>query len=337
MRSLRVGTRGSLLARCQTAWVIQKIRDKFPELEIEERVVSTRGDLHPETPLPKLPQVGEKGLFTRELEVALCSGEIDLAVHSMKDLPTDLDLHEVTAIDPVKRGLEELHEGLTVGAVPVRANPLDALVTREKQSLDDLRPGAIVGTSSLRRAAQIRRLYPALEITDIRGNLDTRLRKLDQGLVDALILAAAGLERLGWQSGYYFPIPPRISLPAPGQGALAVEIREDDNLMRQLCSEALEDHPARLAVTAERAFLSGLGGGCQVPVGALALVTGDVLRLQGIVIQVDGQRWLSSQVEARLQGDGKEGKQQHAAFQAGIDLANRLLDQGAKEILTCGK
>ncbi len=181
MRVLRVGTRGSLLARRQTAWVIQKIRARFPEIEIEERIVSTRGDLHPETPLPKLPQIGEKGLFTRELEAALLGGEIDLAVHSMKDLPTVLP------------------EGLTVGAVPERANPLDALVAKEKQGLDDLRPGATIGTSSLRRAAQIRRLYPALEIVDIRGNLDTRLRKLDQGQVDALALAAAGLERMGWQ------------------------------------------------------------------------------------------------------------------------------------------
>jgi hydroxymethylbilane synthase len=336
MRPLRVGTRRSLLARRQTAWVIQKIRDKFPDLEIEEQIVLTRGDLHFETPLPKLPQIGEKGLFTRELETALGSGAIDLAVHSMKDLPTDLDLHEVAVIDPVRRGLQDLPAGLTVGAVPERANPLDALVTREKQGLDDLRPGAIIGTSSLRRAAQIRRLYPALEIVDIRGNLDTRLRKLERGLVDALILAAAGLERLGWKNDEYFPISPQISLPAPGQGALAVEIREDDDLMRRLCSEALENRPARLAVTAERAFLAGLGGGCQVPVGALALVTEDVLRLQGIVIQIDGRRWLSGQVEAHLQGDGEEGKQR-AVFQAGIDLANRLLDQGAREILTGGQ
>ncbi len=313
MRVLRVGTRGSLLARRQTAWVIQKIRARFPEIEIAERIVSTRGDLHPETPLPKLPQIGEKGLFTRELEAALLSGEIDLTVHSMKDLPTVLP------------------EGLTVGAVPERANPLDALVAKEKQALDDLRPGATIGTSSLRRAAQIRRLYPALEIVDIRGNLDTRLRKLDQGQVDALALAAAGLERMGWQEGGYSPIAPEISLPAPGQGALAVEIRNNDDLTRQLCGESLEDRSARLAVTAERAFLSGLGGGCQVPVGALALVDENVLRLQGIVIRVDGQRWLSGQVEAHLQGTCEAWR--HDAFQAGSDLANRLLSQGAKEIL----
>jgi hydroxymethylbilane synthase len=336
MRSLRVGTRGSLLARRQTAWVIQKIKDRFPELEIEEQIVSTKGDLHPETPLSKLPQIGEKGLFTRELESFLHSGEIDLAVHSMKDLPTDLDLHEIAIIDPARGELQDLSAGLTVGAVPVRVNPLDALVTRGGQSLDELRPGAIIGTSSLRRAAQIRRLYPALEIIDIRGNLDTRVRKMDQGLVDALILAAAGLERMEWKKEDYFSISPQISLPAPGQGALAVEIREDDDLVRRLCSVALEDRSARLAVTAERAFLWGLGGGCQVPVGALAVITEDLLSLQGIVIQVDGQRWLSGQAEVRLQGDEGVEKQRRAAFQAGIDLANRLLDQGAKEILSGG-
>jgi hydroxymethylbilane synthase len=304
----------------------------FPEYEIEEQIVSTKGDLHPDTPLSKLPQIGEKGLFTRELEAALCGGAIDLAVHSMKDLPTDLDLPEVAVVETVTGGLQDLPEGLTVGAVPERVNPLDALVTRERQGLDDLRPGAVIGTSSLRRAAQLRRFYPGLEITDLRGNLDTRLRKLERGQVDALILAAAGLERLGWKSDEYFAISPRISLPAPGQGALAVEIRGDDELMRRLCSEALEDHQTRLAVTAERAFLAGLGGGCQVPVGALALVTEEVLRLQGIVIRVDGQKWLGGQVEACLQGGSEDGKQQ-AAFKAGIDLANRLLDQGAKEIL----
>jgi hydroxymethylbilane synthase len=317
MRMLRVGTRGSLLARRQTAWVIQKIRARFPGIEIEEKVISTRGDLQSATPLPKLPQIGDKGLFTGEIEAALCNGAIDLAVHSMKDLPT------------------VLHEGLTVGAVPLRLNPLDALVTKGKQSLDSLSPGAIIGTSSLRRAAQIRRLYPALEITDIRGNLDTRLRKLDQGQVDALILAAAGLERMGWQIGDYVPIAPETCLPAPGQGALAVEIREDDDWMRQLCSEALEDRSARLAVTAERAFLSGLGGGCQVPVGALALVGENVLRLQGIVIQVDGKRWLSGHIEDRLQLTCESW--QDDAFRAGVDLAARLLDQGAKEILTVGE
>jgi hydroxymethylbilane synthase len=305
MRALRVGTRGSLLARRQTAWVIEKIKTKYDDMEIEERVITTRGDLQSETPLSKLPQIGEKGLFTREIEGALISGEIDFAVHSLKDLPTDLPA------------------GIALGAVPERANPLDALVSRSRGDLASLPAGKRIGTSSLRRAAQIRRLYPELEITDIRGNLDTRLRKLLQETVDALILAAAGLERMGWQPHAYSLIPPEECLPAPGQGALAVEIREDDLFMRQLCGAALEDPSARLAVTAERAFLTGLGGGCQVPVGALALVRGDLLRLQGIVIQVDGQRWLSGAADARPE----------EAFEAGISLANRLLEQGAGEIL----
>jgi hydroxymethylbilane synthase len=314
-----------LLARRQTAWVMQKLQDMFPELEISEQIVSTKGDLHPDTPLSKLPQIGEKGLFTRELEDALNSGAIDLVVHSMKDLPIGLDLPEVAGMAPVGRGL-------TVGAVPGRVNPLDALVNREKQGLDDLRPGAIIGTSSPRRAAQIRRWYPSLEIVDIRGNLDTRLRKLDQGRVDAVVLAASGLERMGWKNHEFLEIPPQISLPAPGQGALAVEIRDDDDLIRRLCAEALEDQQARLTVTAERAFLAGLGGGCQVPVGALAVIVGDVLRLQGIVIQADGRRWLDGQIEVGLPGDGGADRRL-AALQAGIDLANRLLDQGAQEIL----
>jgi hydroxymethylbilane synthase len=325
MRLLKAGTRGSLLARRQTAWVMQKIRDMFPELEIIEQIVSTKGDLHPDTPLSKLPQIGEKGLFTRELEDALNGGAIDLVVHSMKDLPIGLDLPEVAGMAPVARSL-------AVGAVPLRVNPLDALVTREKQGLDDLRPGAIIGTSSPRRAAQIRRWYPSLEIVDIRGNLDTRLRKLDQGQVNAVVLAASGLERMGWKNDEYLEIPPQISLPAPGQGALAVEIRSDDDLMRRLCGEALENQQARLTVTAERAFLAGLGGGCQVPVGALAVIIGDVLRLQGIVIQVDGRRWLDGQIEVGLQGDS-EAAGRLVACQAGLDLANRLLAQGAQEIL----
>ncbi|MGD0154427.1 MAG: hydroxymethylbilane synthase, partial [Thermacetogeniaceae bacterium] len=197
----------------------------------------------------------------------------------------------------------------------------------KRNSLDTLPAGSRIGTSSLRRAAQIRRLYPLLEVTDIRGNLDTRLRKLDQGQVDALMLAAAGLERIGWPSDDFLTIDPEICLPAPGQGALAIEIRSDDTLMRQICSEALEDRSARLAVTAERAFLLGLGGGCQVPVGALAMVRDHLLTLQGIVIQVDGQNWLSGQAVVNPS----------EAFDAGIDLANRLLDQGAKEILEGGR
>ncbi len=305
MRPLRVGTRGSLLARRQTALVVGRIRDYYPELVIGEQVISTKGDLDSRTPLAYLPQTGEKGLFTREIENALIAGEIDLAVHSLKDLPVNLP------------------EGLIIGAVPERANPCDALVARQKTRLVDLPAGARIGTSSLRRAAQIRRLRPDLLVADLRGNLDTRLRKLEQGAVDALILAAAGLERIGWTAEEYFSIPPDSFLPAPGQGALAVEIRRDDRFMVQLCARILDDYPSRACVTAERAFLEGLGGGCQIPVGALAVVESGVLRLQGIVIQADGERCVWGSVNAAPD----------AACEAGTNLADRLLEQGAKELL----
>jgi hydroxymethylbilane synthase len=305
MRALRVGTRGSQLARRQTAWVANRIREHYPGLEIAEQVITTRGDIDSRTPLGRLPQIGEKGLFTREIESALTKGEIDFAVHSLKDLPVALP------------------EGLVVGAVPERANPCDALVTLKKIRFDDLPAGARVGTSSLRRAAQIRRLRPDLVVTDLRGNLDTRLHRLEQGAVNAVILAAAGLERMGWGREEYFPIPPEICLPAPGQGALAVEVRSDDRFMIQVCHDVLDDHATRMAVTAERAFLEGLGGGCQLPVGALAVVAPDRLRLRGIVIGVDGSRCVGGETTSLLED----------AFEAGIDLARRLMQQGAKELL----
>jgi len=300
-RVLRAGTRGSLLAQRQTSWVAAKIREKLPGVEIEVVTISTRGDRQPGS---LIPQVGEKGLFTRELERALLDGEIDFAVHSLKDLPT------------------ELLPGLTLGAVPVRANPFDALVTRNKVSFDDLPSGTRIGTSSLRRAAQIRHARPDLIVTPLRGNVDTRIRKLEQGLVDALILAAAGLERMGWSSRDYCQLPPEVFLPAPGQGALAVEVRADDPLMQDVCA-VLDDPPVRYAVTAERAFLKSLGGGCQLPVGALAVVEDDRLWLRGSVIRRDGK----ALVKGEISGDPTQ------ASLLGEMLANDLLAKGAKEIL----
>ncbi|MDH7576333.1 MAG: hydroxymethylbilane synthase [Bacillota bacterium] len=303
-QKLRVGTRGSFLARRQTAWVTAKIKEQHPHLDIEQVLISTRGDLTTEP----LPRVGEKGLFTRELERALVNEEIDFAVHSLKDLPV------------------ELLPGLTIGAVPRRANPLDALVTREISDLTRLPWGARVGTSSLRRAAQLRYLRPDIIVMDLRGNLDTRLRKLERGFVDALILAAAGLERIGWEAQNIISITPEICLPAPGQGALAVEIREDDQYMKEICLNSLEDTSTRQAVTAERAFLNALGGGCQIPVGALALVQEDCLWLRGIVLQQDGKRMLRGEIR----GIPEE------PFSVGNALAQSLLEKGAHEILAGG-
>lgn len=304
MKKLRVGTRGSVLARRQTSWVVSRIKEAYPDVAVEEIVITTRGDRNTQVPLPK---IGDKGLFTRELETALLSGEIDFAVHSLKDLPT------------------EIPDGLCIGAVPPRAIPLDAVVAPGGLRLEDLPEGARLGTSSLRRTAQIRLLRPDLIFVDIRGNLDTRLRKLGEGLVDALVLAAAGLERLGLDVSYE-PISLDVCLPAPGQGALAVEIRSDDCLMQEICRNALEDPASRQEVEAERAFLQGLGGGCQIPVGALARVEGRMLYLQGIVVQPDGRRYLK---------DGITGEPERA-LELGEKLAVSLMKKGAKEILESG-
>ncbi|MGB9791795.1 MAG: hydroxymethylbilane synthase [Thermacetogeniaceae bacterium] len=302
-KRLRVGTRGSLLARRQTSWVVGKIKEAYPDLEIEEVIISTRGDQDTATPLPK---IGEKGLFTRALEEALLSGEIDFAVHSLKDLPTDIP------------------PGLALGGIPGRANPLDALVTcGERLGLQELPPGFRVGTSSLRRAAQLRSQRPDLAIAEIRGNLDTRLRKLREGVVDAVVVAAAGLERMGWDDLPYALLPPEVCLPAPGQGALAVEIREGDPLLQEICKRVLDDLRTRQAVTAERAFLEALGGGCQVPLGAYGVVENGRLELSGIVISRDGKRF------ARGIYIGDPG----APREAGFALAKSLLEKGAEEIL----
>lgn len=302
-RRLRAGTRGSLLARRQTSWVIARIKEACPGLEIEEVIISTRGDQDAETPLPR---IGEKGLFTRALEEALLSGEIDFAVHSLKDLPT------------------EMPSGLALGGIPARANPLDALVTPDKRlGVYELPRGSRVGTSSLRRAAQLRSLRPDLVIAEIRGNLDTRLRKLKGGVVDAVVVAAAGLERMGWDDLPYTLLDPDLCLPAPGQGALAVEIREGDSLLEEICARFLDDPQTRQAVTAERAFLEALGGGCQVPLGAYGVVEGNRLELRGIVISRDGERF----AKGIYIGDPSTPRE------AGFALAKSLLEKGAEEIL----
>lgn len=302
-RKLRVGTRGSLLARRQTSWIIEKIKEKYPNLDIQILTISTKGDLNLDLSLPRR---GEKGLFTRDLEKVLLDGEIDFAIHSLKDLPT------------------ELLPGLSLGAVPTRENPLDALVTRDNVDFEHLPKGTRVGTSSLRRTAQIRRVRPDLVVTGLRGNLDTRIRKLKQGFVDALVLAAAGLERMGWNGENYCQLPPEVFLPAPGQGTLAVEVRTNDSLVRDICT-TLEDYVTCCAVTAERAFLKTLGGGCQVPIGALALIEDGRLWLRGSVIRKDG----TAVVQGEISGDPDQ------AFLLGEMLAKNLLERGAKEILAC--
>jgi hydroxymethylbilane synthase len=270
------------------------------ELGQESRIeiIKTTGDKITDV---ALSQVGSKGLFTKEIEEALLAGDIDIAVHSLKDMPTDLPA------------------GLTLAAIPEREDPRDALIGR---ALEDLAPGARVGTGSLRRAAQLRARRPDLQIQDIRGNLDTRLRKLDEGRYDAIVLASAGLRRLGWENRITELFNPSVMCPAVGQGALAVETRDDDGSAFHI-AQRLEHAETRAAVTAERAVLAALGGGCQAPLGSHAYIDGDTLFLIAIVVSPDGQQ---------LVRQAKQGPVGEAAS-IGRLLAEQLLDAGGKQIL----
>jgi hydroxymethylbilane synthase len=300
---LRLGTRGSALARWQTDFIAARLQEAWPGIEIEIVVLHTQGDRVLDKPLPL---IGGKGLFTAELEEALHTGAIDLAVHSLKDLPT------------------EMPPGLAIGAIPPRAPVHDVLVSRRGAGLAELPGGAVIGTSSRRRAAQIRRRFPDLEMADIRGNVDTRVRKArdPHGPYDAIVLAQAGLERLAHADAISEVLALDVMLPAPGQGALAVQCR-DDQLLRTLLAP-LDHAPTRAAVEAERAFLGGLGGGCAVPIAAYATSADGALQLRGRVTALDG----STEIEVHLQGEihlaqalGREAAEQARAEGAGLLLA----------------
>jgi len=289
---LVIASRGSQLALWQARWVAAQLSAAGHECRIE--IIKTTGDKITGVPLAK---VGTKGLFTKEIEEALLDGRADLAVHSLKDLPT------------------ELPEGLVLAAVPEREDPRDAVVGKK---LADLPPGAKVGTSSLRRAAQLLKLRPDLQVESIRGNLDTRLRKLDEGQYDAILLAAAGLKRLGWGDRIAEILEPEQMCPAVGQGALAIETRAGFEAVAML------DHAAtHTAVMAERGVLRALGGGCQVPIGAYATVSQGRVRLLAIVAAPDG----SQLVGAQAGGAAAE------AAEIGARLAAYLLQRGARQIL----
>lgn len=290
---LVIASRGSQLALWQARWVQQKLGDLGHPGRIE--IIRTTGDRITDVPLA---QVGGKGLFTKEIEEALLEGRADLAVHSLKDLPT------------------QLPAGLVLAATPEREDPRDAIVG---QRLADLPPGARLGTSSLRRAAQLRKLRPDLAIESIRGNLDTRLRKLAAGRYDAIVLAAAGLKRLGWEDRIAEILSPEIVCPAVGQGALAIETAQG---REQPCAR-LDHPPTRAAVTAERALLDALGGGCQVPIGAYATVAAGRLSLEAVVVSPDGAALV------RRQSAGPAAD----AAQIGRQLGEELLAAGADRIL----
>jgi hydroxymethylbilane synthase len=296
-----LGTRGSALARAQTEVVIALLTAAWPELACETKVISTTGDRTQASGEP-LPEIGGKGLFTAELERALGEEVIDVAVHSLKDLPT------------------EDAEGVAVGAVGRRDDVRDCLVARDKGTLGELPAGSAVGTSSLRRAAQLRALRPDLDVRSIRGNVDTRVRKVRDGEYEAAVLAAAGVLRLGLEAEVAEWLEAEVMLPAPGQGALGLQCRADDAEMLALLA-AIDDARARAETTAERAFLRTLGAGCAAPVAALAVATATPrVRLQGLVASVDGTQMV------RVQGEGDPPA-------VGEQLASDALAAGADRIL----
>jgi hydroxymethylbilane synthase len=302
--NLTIGSRRSLLAQAQSNLVRQMLLAAWGDVAVQIELIDTRGDLNRHDPLP---QIGGKGLFTTELEEALRQRRIDLAVHSLKDLPVGDS------------------EGLVVVAIPERAGTEDMLISRRAARLEELPAGAVVGTSSLRRAAQVLAVRPDLRIKDIRGNVDTRLRKLDdpaQGY-DAILLARAGFQRLERTDlDHAHLIPPAQVLPAPGQGALAIQGRAGDPDTRRYLA-ALDHAPTRAAVTAERAFLAGLGGGCSLPVGALGRVSDGQIELQALVARPDGRRVI------RVSGAGPVS----APAALGHQLAQDALARGAQELL----
>jgi len=284
---VRIATRGSMLALQQSGIIKDALERLWPQIGFEFRIIKTTGDTITGVPLAK---VGGKGLFVKEIEDALLDGSADLAVHSMKDVP---------ALLPA---------GLDIVAVPKREDPRDALIIREGNSLSDLCNGALVGTSSLRRAAQIRALRPDLKVRDLRGNLDTRLRKLDQGLFDAIILASAGLKRMGWHERITVYMDPVEFIPAVGQGALAIEARVDDRRMLDLLAP-LDHAETSVAVLAERSFLKELEGGCQVPIGGHASVAGKMVKLSGLVASLDGGRLFRTTRAAPVEDAAMLGKE----------------------------
>lgn len=299
--NLILGTRGSKLALQQSEWFQSRIHAVAPNVCVTLRKIQTSGDKIVDVPLAK---IGGKGLFVKEIEEALLAGEIDLAVHSMKDVPA------------------QLPEGLDILCVPAREDARDALISRDGRSFKDLPQGATIGTASLRRQAQLLNARPDLRIEMLRGNLDTRLRKLKEGQFDAIVLAAAGLHRLAWAQEITEYLDPVVSLPAIGQGALGIEGRGSDQFVRSVL-ECLNDRATATTVMAERAFLARLEGGCQVPIAAYATLSDGQVILDGLVAGVDGKTIIRDQIRGNSQD----------AHTLGVQLAERLLARGGDKIL----
>jgi len=300
-REIIVGTRDSALAMWQTNWVVDNLKKLNPGYSFRVVSMKTQGDKILDVALAK---IGDKGLFTKELESAMLDREIDLAVHSMKDLPTVLP------------------EGLMIGAICERVDPRDVVISRNGISLEQLPHGAKVGTSSLRRCAQLLSYRSDLQLDPLRGNLNTRMAKLERNNMDAIILAAAGVERLGWGERITERLSTDVCLPAVGQGSIGIEIREGDPEVYEVVHK-LNHFPSEAAITAERALLRRLEGGCQIPIGALGTVEGDELTLKGVVAGLDGKEIIRSSVSGKAQD----------AVQLGETLAGQLIEMGADKIL----
>lgn len=297
-----IGTRSSKLALWQADYIMERLQERYPDVLIEKKLMTTKGDKILDAPLAK---IGGKGLFTKELETAMLEGEIDIAVHSLKDMPVVVP------------------EGLVITAITEREHPGDALVSLHYESFEELPQGAKVGTSSLRRKAQILHVRPDLDIHDLRGNVNTRLKKMVDEKFDAIILAVAGLKRLGFEDLINEELPKTLCLPAVGQGALAIETREDDEEIREMLS-FLNDDDTRACTLAERAFLSTVEGGCQVPVGVYAISpAAEKIKIEAVIASLDGKTLYRDSMEGAL-SDGEV---------IGRKLAMKLLDDGGREIL----
>jgi len=301
LKIMKVGSRGSALALTQSKWVVEKIKEKHPGVGVEIVIIKTTGDKLSNAPLS---EIGGKGVFSKELEEALLRKDVDLAVHSLKDMPA------------------ETPAGLHIPVVPLREDPRDVLVSRGGKRLEKLPKGALIGTSSLRRGCQLKHRFPGFKIVPIRGNLGTRIRKLEAENLDAVVVAMAGMNRMGMTKKITQIIPDDIIVPAIGQGALGLELRSDDAYTAQLVS-FLDDPPSRIAVQAERAFLKCFGGGCLLPIGAHAEVNEDVVNIVAVVASLDGKILIKDQATAGLQ----------FAELLGRCTAQRILSRGGKEIL----
>lgn len=298
---IKIGTRGSKLALWQANWVKSALGEKYPSFSFEIVIIKTKGDKILDVPLAK---IGGKGLFVKEIEDSLLDGRIDIAVHSMKDMPA------------------EIPDGLCIGAIPLRETPNDVMISGKGLLLSELGPGARIGTSSLRRSSQLRHSRPDIVILPLRGNLDTRIKKLETENMDAIILAAAGVKRLGFESRITEYLDENVMLPAVGQGALCLETRENDSEIGPMVS-CLDHRESRLVVMGERAFLNRLEGGCQVPIAAHGKIVDNTFTLCGLVAGIDGK----IMIRETLSGP------ETASERIGIELADRLLSMGAKDIL----